>query len=200
MSKYFKETSDSEEIMQGDIIRAKSQDFSTQDHLGVIITADCDIFQKKSNDTLTYLKILHLEDYVNEAWAIKQQKKMREKQENPICEQINAKLRKSGKDLSPITHESLKEWLKHHEPEKITEKICEHDGHNKEEILEKLKGYKLLTIEEDFNLKKLQEAWDLFKVKERKQKEELRKISSSGAFEDFFFCRNYQALKNLALS
>lgn len=67
-SKYVVSVGFDESLRQGDILKVKVD--KDKFEYGVIITADCDLAQKKHRGEVTYLKIISLRDYVESCWLV----------------------------------------------------------------------------------------------------------------------------------
>ena len=83
MSDHFIFIEDDVAIRQGDIIRRHD---GHSEILGLILTADCDIAQKKTNDRITWLEIVGADHYLENQWATEQLRRLVEKQSRAICE------------------------------------------------------------------------------------------------------------------
>ena len=112
MTGFFTQIEDSEEVRQGDIIRKLDPKTGETKKLGIVITADCDIAQKKAGDRYTWLEIVPMAVYIKGPWAQEQLRKLSEKRSKAICESLNCQIRKLQLGLAALTHESLVEWLR----------------------------------------------------------------------------------------
>jgi len=115
---YWSAVPDDEQFAQGDIIRRVAGEDGHLAEYGVIITADCDIVQKKAADRLSFIEVAPIADYLEQVWAPDQLRKHVEKQCRVAVEQIAAALRRLGSDLD-LTETSLADWLRRRTPEEI---------------------------------------------------------------------------------
>src|SRR5690606_12148246 len=140
--------------------------------LGVVITADCDIAQRKASERYTWLEIVPMASYIEGAWAQAQLRKLSEKRSKAICEYLNSQIRKQRPGLTALTHDTLVDWLQRKTAEDIVASAfgdlpAPHDK------LRELKGF-ALTVREDDNqsaFSRLKAAWTLFNIEEKKQQE-----------------------------
>ncbi len=58
MTGFFTQIEDTEEVRRGDIIRKLNPKTGEAEKLGIVITADCDIAQRKAGERYTWLEIM----------------------------------------------------------------------------------------------------------------------------------------------
>jgi hypothetical protein len=109
MSEFFKSISDDDEIRQGDIIRKLDMTSMPRTTYGFILTADCDIAQRKAGERYTWLQILPVAEYIDGPWAREQLKKLSEKHAKNLCDYLNAQIKKVDASLLPLNPEKLAE-------------------------------------------------------------------------------------------
>jgi hypothetical protein len=57
-------------LLQGDIIQwHRPRENSPRESFGIVINADCDIFNEKAGEFLTYIPLLSLNEYMNKIWS-----------------------------------------------------------------------------------------------------------------------------------
>lgn len=64
MTDFFMPIEDTEDVRQGDIIRKFNSKTGEVEKIGIVITADCDIAQKKAGERYTWLEIMPMTGYV----------------------------------------------------------------------------------------------------------------------------------------
>jgi hypothetical protein len=189
MTGFFTPIDDTDEVRQGDIIRRLNPKSGQAETLGIVITADCDIAQKKAGDRYTWLEILPMAAYIEGPWAQEQLRKLSEKRAKAICEYLNGQIRKLQLDLAPLTHESLVQWLRSKSAEDILLSATGQVPDKNSKQLRDLQGF-ALTVNGDEKrsaFTRLKDAWALFGVDERSQQESLRNaFKDGGGFQDYF--------------
>lgn len=189
MTGFFTQIEETEEIRQGDIIRKLNSKTGEVEKLGVLITADCDIAQRKASERYTWLEILPMAAYVEGPWAHEQLRKLSEKRSRAVCEYLNAQIRKQNPDLVALTHDSLVNWLQNKTAEEILVSVVGQAPAPDNKQLCELKGLKLTVCvdEKQSALTRLKEAWTLFNINESRQQEFVRNaFKDSGGFQDYF--------------
>lgn len=189
MTGFFTQIEETEEIRQGDIIRKLNSKTGEVEKLGVVITADCDIAQRKASERYTWLEILPMAAYVEGPWAREQLRKLSEKRSRAVCEYLNAQIRKQNPDLVALTHDSLVHWLQNKTSEEILTSVVGQAPVPDNKQLRELKGLELTVCvdEKQSALSRLKEAWILFNINESRQQEFVRNaFKDSGGFQDYF--------------
>lgn len=189
MTGFFTQIEETEEIRQGDIIRKLNSKTGEVEKLGVVITADCDIAQRKASERYTWLEILPMAAYVEGPWASEQLRKLSEKRSRAVCEYLNAQIRKQNPDLVALTHDSLVHWLQNKTAEEILTSVVGQAPVPDNKQLRELKGLELTVCvdEKQSALSRLKEAWILFNINESRQQEFVRNaFKDSGGFQDYF--------------
>lgn len=189
MTGFFTQIEETEEIRQGDIIRKLNSKTGEVEKLGVVITADCDIAQRKASERYTWLEILPMAAYVEGPWAREQLRKLSEKRSRTVCEFLNAQIRKQNPDLIALTHDSLVHWLQNKTAEEILASVVGQAPAPDNKQLCELKGLELTVCvdEKQSALDRLKEAWMLFNINESRQQEFVRNaFKDSGGFQDYF--------------
>ena len=189
---FFKEIDNSEDIRQGDIICKVNVNTNNIEKLGVIITADCDIAQKKTSNSYNWLEIVTISEYLRGPWSKQQLRKLSEKRSQAICDSLNSIISKQYDNLNPLTHETLIKWIRKSSAEDIFNNLVKAKSKNNDNLLKKLKGLEF-TVDENsdnsFNL--LRSAWNHFDVSEKKQLEIIQDaFKESGGFQDYFILPN----------
>ena len=119
MEEYLIEVADDDEVRQGDLI------FHPETSAwGFILTADCDIAQGKAGRNYSFVEVVPATQYLEEAWAPEQIRKLQEKQCRVAAEQIGAVMKRSGLSLE-MTPEVLLDWLKEQPPAMIEAAVNE---------------------------------------------------------------------------
>lgn len=185
----FTQIEDTEEVRQGDIICKTHSKTGEVEKLGVVITADCDIAQRKIGERYTCLEIVSMAAYVEGPWAQEQLRKLSEKRSKAICEYLNGQIRKQRPDLTALTHEKLAQWLRTRTPEQVLASITGKVPTADDRQLHNLQGFALTisTDEAQSALNRLKTAWTLFGFDESRQQESVRSaFKNGGGFQDYF--------------
>jgi len=186
---FFTQIEDTEEVRQGDIIRKLHPETGEAEKLGIVITADCDIAQRKVGERYTWLEIVPMAAYVEGPWAEEQLRKLSEKRSKAICEYLNGQIRKRQLGLAALTHESLVQWLRSKTAEDILASATGQAPAAEGKPLRDLQGF-ALTVSADENqsaLSRLKAAWALLGVEEKNQQESVRNaLKAGGGFQDYF--------------
>ena len=136
---------DGDDIAQGDVI--KIEEFDVEGHLrpevdyGIVITADCDIAQKKMGDHYTYVRVISAIRYLEEYWSVVSLKEKKKK----IHGEAAQKIRKLYMELNPeatlLSERDLDDWLSESTVESIVGNLDAQgkDKRQLEELLEKIK-------------------------------------------------------------
>lgn len=189
MSGFFTHIEDTDEVRQGDIIRKLHPQTGEPENLGIVITADCDIAQKKAGERYTWLEIVPMAAYIEGPWAQEQLRKLSEKRSKPICEHLNGQIRKLQPGLTPLTHGSLVQWLRSKTAEEILTTASGQAPIGDGKWLRDLQGF-ALTVSNDNNqsaFSRLKTAWTLCGVDEKKQHGNVRDVfKDGGGFQDYF--------------
>ena len=186
---FFTQIEDTEEVRQGDIIRKLNPETGEADKLGIVITADCDIAQRKAGERYTWLEIVPMTAYVEGPWAQEQLRKLSEKRSKAICEYLNGQIRKRQPGLTSLTHESLAQWLRSKTAEEILASATGEVPTADSKQLRDLQGFALTvsTDETQSALSRLKAAWMLFGIDEKSQQESVRNaFKDGGGFQDYF--------------
>jgi len=189
MMGFFTQIEDTEEVRQGDIIRKLNPETGEADKLGIVITADCDIAQRKAGERYTWLEIVPMTAYVEGPWAQEQLRKLSEKRSKAICEYLNGQIRKRQPGLTSLTHESLAQWLRSKTAEEILASATGEVPTADSKQLRDLQGFALTvsTDETQSALSRLKAAWMLFGIDEKSQQESVRNaFKDGGGFQDYF--------------
>lgn len=189
MTGFFAQIDDTEEVRQGDIIRKLNPKTGEAEKLGIVITADCDIAQRKAGERYTWLEIVPMATYIEGPWAREQLRKLSEKRSKAICDYLNGQIRKLQPDLTALTHESLVQWLRSRTAEDILASATGQKPIADSKQLRELQGF-ALTVSTDENqsaLTRLKAAWTLFDYNEKKQQEAVHNaFKDGGGFQDYF--------------
>ncbi|SFB19126.1 hypothetical protein SAMN03159488_02287 [Pseudomonas sp. NFIX10] len=189
MMGFFTQIEDTEEVRQGDIIRQVNPKTSETERLGIVITADCDIAQKKAGERYTWLEIVSMAAYVEGPWAQEQLRKLSEKRAKGVCDYLNGQIRKQQPDLTALTYESLVQWLRSKSAEDIFTSATGKAPTADDKPLRDLQGFALTVSADETQsaFSRLKAAWTLFGVDEKTQQDNVRNaFKDSGGFQDYF--------------
>jgi hypothetical protein len=176
MSNYFVFVDDLNEIRQGDIIRQISGTPPHRKVWGVIITADCDIAQRKAGNRYTWLEIITFEDYLKMEWAPGQLRKLIEKQSQFASEGLNGLIKRAGLDLAPLSPISLRTWLSDTTAEDIITSIIGQNRSIDKKLLAAVKAIEVALNRQDdcSELARLRKAWEILGKDEKQQQNDIR--------------------------
>lgn len=189
MTGFFTQIEDTEELRQGDIIRKLNPKTGESEKLGIVITADCDIAQRKAGERYTWLEIVPMATYIEGPWAQEQLRKLSEKRSKTICEYLNSQIRKRQPGLSALTYESLVQWLRSKTAEEVLASVTGEAPAPDGKQLRELQGFAFTvsTDETQSAFSRLKVAWTLFGVEEKSQEESVRNaFKDGGGFQDYF--------------
>lgn len=189
MTGFFTQIEDTEDVRQGDIIRKFNSKTGETEKLGIVITADCDIAQKKAGERYTWLEIVPMTAYVEGPWAQEQLRKLSERRSTAICEYLNGQIRRRQPGLTALTHESLVRWLRSKTAEEILASATGKAPTADSKQLRDLQGLALtVSVDETQSaFSHLKAAWTLFGIDEKAQQENVRNaFKDSGGFQDYF--------------
>jgi len=189
MQGFFTQIDDTEEVRQGDIIRQLNPKNGLTERLGIVITADCDIAQKKNGERYTWLEIVPMAAYVEGPWAQEQLRKLSEKRSKGVLDYLNAQIRKRDPSLTALTHEALVLWLRSKSAEEILASTTGKSPAAGDKQLRDLQAF-ALTVSSDENesaFSRLKGAWTLYGTDEKSQQDSVRNaFKDSGGFQDYF--------------
>lgn len=189
MTGFFTQIEDTEEVRQGDIIRKLNAKTGETEKLGIVITADCDIAQKKAGERYTWLEIMPMAAYIDGPWAQEQLRKLSEKRSKSICEYLNSQIRKVHPGLTPLTHDSLAQWLSIKTAEEILTTTTGRAPDEDAKSLRELQGFALTVSADETQsaFSRLKAAWALFGTDERNLQDGVRNaFKDGGGFQDYF--------------
>lgn len=189
MAGFFTQIEDTEEVRQGDIIRKLNPTTGEVEKLGIVITADCDIAQRKAGEHYNWLEIVPMVAYIEGPWAKEQLRKLSEKRSKTICEYLDAQIRKRQPSLAALTHESLVQWLREKTAYEILASATGQVPAADSKQLRDLQGFALTVCanENHSAFDRLKAAWTFFGIDEKNQRENVRNaLTDGGGFQDFF--------------
>lgn len=121
MSRAWADVAESAEIRQGDVVRKFDSEADSSAQYGIVITADCDIAQRKTNDRMTVVRAVTVQEFIQKYWATWELEKLAEKQIRLIIPFLNAAITKVDNSVSTLTASRLEDWLATSTPERIFE-------------------------------------------------------------------------------
>lgn len=189
MTGFFTQIEDTDEVRQGDIIRKLNAETGRTEKLGIVITADCDIAQKKAGERYTWLEIIPMAAYIDGPWSQEQLRKLAEKRSRSICEYLNSQIRNVHPGLAPLTQDSLAQWLKSKTAEEILTTATGKAPAENAKSLRELQGFALTVSADETQsaFSRLKAAWALFGTDEKNQQDSVRNaFKDGGGFQDFF--------------
>lgn len=199
MTSFFKQIEDTEDMRQGDIICRVNPKTGEVEKLGVIITADCDIAQRKASERYTWLEIIPLSAYIEGPWAMEQLRKLSERRSKSICDYLNGQIRKRRPNLTALTHDLLVEWLRTKTAEEILASALGLAASTEPKKLQELRGFALTVSDDETRpFSRLKDAWTFFNVNETNQQASVKNaFKDGGGFQDYFVLPELPNLKGL---
>ncbi|WP_313295060.1 hypothetical protein [Pseudomonas sp.] len=189
MQGFFTQIDDTEEVRQGDIIRQLNPKSGLTERLGIVITADCDIAQKKNGERYTWLEIVPMAAYVEGPWAQEQLRKLSEKRSKGMLDYLNAQIRKRDPSLTALTHEALVLWLRSKSAEEILASTTGKSPAAGDKQLRDLQAFALTVSSDETEsaFSRLKDAWTLYGTDVKSQQDSVRNaFKDSGGFQDYF--------------
>lgn len=186
---FFTQIEDTEEMRQGDIIRQLNPKNGQTERLGIVITADCDIAQRKAGGRYTWLEIVSMTVYVEGPWAQEQLRKLSEKRSKGMLEYLNGQIRKRDPGLTALTHEKLALWLRSKSAEEILANATGRSPAADDKQLRNLQAFALAVSSDETQtaFSRLKGAWTLYGTDEKTQQDNVRDaFKDSGGFQDYF--------------
>lgn len=186
---FFTQIEDTEEVRQGDVIRKVNPTNGETETLGIVITADCDIAQRKAGNRYTWLEIVPMTAYVEGPWAQEQLRKLSEKRSKGMLEYLNGQIRKRDLGLTALTHENLVLWLRSKSAEEILESVTVKSPAADDKQLRNLQAFALTVSSDETQtaFSRLKGAWNLYGTDEKNQQDYVRDaFKDSGGFQDYF--------------
>lgn len=109
------EIPDGDEIAQGDVIKiekfdSKGLSISVVDY-GIVITADCDIAQRKMGDHYTYVRVISAIRYLDEYWSVASLKDKKKKIHSEVAQKIRKLYTVVNPAASLLSEQDLDDWL-----------------------------------------------------------------------------------------
>jgi len=172
-----------ENFRQGDII--KREESQQEKEWGVILNADCDIEQKKNFGALSWMEVIRVESFLDQFWVRNCLDKIFEKQCPLICQEIDAVIKKSNKDLSPLTKEDIVFWLDSVGPNGLIRDL----GYENQGFFSKLEGLDaIVKYDGKGGVSVLKNVYKAFGLSVKNIKNDaISYLNKNSGFSDFFF-------------
>lgn len=178
MSGHYVFVEDGADVRQGDIICRRAE---KDVRFGFILTADCDIAQRKNNDRFTWLEIIPAHKYLEFHWATDQLRRILDRHGKIACEGINAIIKRSENQFSELTPSSLSAWLDTSSPEEILSAVSQGTAKADTKLLNVLRAVRIAKPHNDgaICLRRLREAWSLLGRDRKSQQSAMREAFDS---------------------
>ena len=130
-------------IRQGDVVKKVGPVDQVVNEYAVILTADCDIAQKKSNNRMTLIRAVPINEFVGSYWASWELEKLVEKQLRAVTPFFSACAGKIDPSLRALTDARLLAWVRSDSPDEIFDVLGVMPTKHAKEFaaLSALKGY-----------------------------------------------------------
>lgn len=122
-------------MRQGDIFRwsnAPSRD--PWDRTGVILTADCDIAQRKTQDFYTYVPLITLEQYIRDVWAARKLGSLVAKKLTRMIELVLKFHRVLNTAATPLSETAAIDWMRRSTIEEILSAVSAEGTRDADEL------------------------------------------------------------------
>jgi hypothetical protein len=185
MSYFFNENLEYKGVLQGDVFQVGEccdDIFLLEENFCMVITADCDIANRKMGNSYTCLPIISAEDYLRTVWLEDVIKREKIQLINQMLEIINSSNALKDNDCNSLTAISLEDWLQEESFLTIL-KLLSLDTQNKKHIL---CNDLYSVINSDKNFKTFISFRKLQKKSEVKVKKEISDALKNSR-EEFFF-------------
>jgi len=178
---------DDDEIRQGDVITRLPTNSANDTVWGCVLTADCDIAQKKVRDYYTCLEIVPASYYIEKYWAAEQLHRLIEKHVPVAIQGIAGLTKSAGYDVTPLTPSSLRDWLSDKRGDDIVASISK-PGTANARLVAVLNALRIALGHEGpiSQLSRLRSAWALLGLREPSQQARIREaFDPDRGFPDF---------------
>lgn len=175
-------------LLQGDIIRKIPNNVGERARWGFILTADCDIAQKKSGQTYSWLEIMRAADFLEQVWCHEQFLVYIRKYSQACMDSINSIIKRHHPTLSLLSKESLCEWLRESEVDSMLNILIPSGEKFDNKAKELLNGlHAALNPDTSDKLSTLKRCWAAAGISDKEQEARIRNyLLSSDGFPDFF--------------
>jgi hypothetical protein len=176
------------ELLQGDIIRRLAKNTDDSPRWGFILTADCDIFQKKAGHTYSWLEITRAKDFLEQVWCEEQLRSYIKKYSQSCLDPLNSIIRKHHPKLSLLTNDTLYTWLIEDSVNNILSTLLSADTKFDSKVKNLLVGLQNALNRGDTNkLDLLLNCWTHAGIDAKSQIARIRGyLTSNDGFPDFF--------------
>jgi hypothetical protein len=164
-SSFFQSVDGDSPIRQGDIIVPYNIDESNEEKIqfGVIVTADCDIVQKKMGNFFTYVTMVTANYYLEEIWGFEELRKTKMRYRDRSTKLIYDIDKKRDPEVIPITSDALLSWLKEDGVQKVLDavRVDQRKRNEAEQLLNVLMVAEGLQEVHGTALLQLQSCWSI---------------------------------------
>jgi hypothetical protein len=187
MSEWWTDFDYDDPIRQGDILQ-RNPEATAEPDWALVVTADCDIVQRKAGGRYTCLSILAAPHWLSRHWAPDQLDRVIRRQVGPAAESLSGQLRQRDPDLDPLSDESLLRWLASQDALTICAAACP-DRPPGDALLGKLTALRIAAGHEgpEEPLDRLRAAWTALGRTVPQQRAALREaLEGERGFPDYF--------------
>lgn len=110
-------------VRQGDLLVSQSYSGDPTQNMCLVITADCDISQRKFGDHLACLRVITLDDYIRTHWGAKKLAKFQEVESKKVWEQLVKYHALAQGGESTLTLEAAIRWVDREDPLELCEAL-----------------------------------------------------------------------------
>lgn len=197
MSYFYEKNLEYDGVLQGDVFEVGNlcEDiFLDNEKWAVVITADCDIENKKMGNMFTVLPIILADDYLEEIWLVETFDREKKALIDKAVELINASKIHSKNDCHEVTYDSMIQWLKEEDLKSIFQLLKLDVTSNKFIELE----VKLSIMSKGAYLKNYIELRTYQKRSEKKIKKEIMEAIKQ-CRDEFYFVPDIPCSKSIGL-
>ena len=112
-----------EPVQQGDLLLSRDPMTGYIGDICIVITADCDITNKKFGKQLACLRVTSLRDYLRTDWAGRKLRRSIDSETEKIRMQLNKWNSERDSKAGPFSPEAITNWVKRCEPDQICQDL-----------------------------------------------------------------------------
>tara|TARA_R110002124_G_scaffold276334_2_gene447071 strand:+ start:223 stop:1068 length:846 start_codon:yes stop_codon:yes gene_type:complete len=168
----FQQVKETDKLCQGDIVA--SADLHGADQIGMIITADCDLDKSKHGGLISAIRIVSINQYLNDVWSREQIHQYREQSIKEIANAFNSQLLKTNPHKQIVSFGEMERWLKSVEISDIFAEISSELKPNKN-LLNYYQAFMQCDLEEP-SISDLQRCFKITKILNKSEKNVRRSI------------------------
>lgn len=188
---------DEADIRQGDVVKTFE---ANNPSYAVVLTADCDIAQRKTNNRMTVVRAVPIQEFVSKYWSAWELEKTYEKQIRSLLPFLNAKIAAMDLKLDFLLPGRLTQWTRESSPSEIFDLLELNEKKNSKELqaLAVISIYASFAddLQDDDGLRALTRAFSALGRPVSDIRERVRDaLLTSGGFQDYLVIPNLPGTK-----